>query len=452
MGVSKRLAITDTIAPKTVAPDGAFESLSILTDVRPNSTQVITLTGFGGTDSFKVTSVAQGGLSTESAAFVRGTNAAASDLQTALRTLTGDTLLVVEGTTDAGPYTVQFSGSIHFIPTLSVTNPSGCTGAVTTPARNAITLLGESMRVSETDDILPPTIGTGTVTGGTNEVVTAAFSSGTDGGTFGLRVKGLVEHFAFDATKATIEAELADQFANGPNAGGAPTVASTGTNDVQTIELGDIAAADTYKLSAGGVKTSLLTYAADSSAAIKAALEALPAFAGVTLTVVSVDDDTYTVTANQHRAEAVITITDATGFTPTGVTATTPGVRTGLTFTFATAPLAGRPILSDNRIGFAFCDDALTDGGVLEPATVTATTPGVAGSVSFAYTENGAGDSVLASIFNALGRCVAATTVDAATPVVFSNLFAGTYTVAFRTVEDGAVSKPATASTTITSS
>jgi len=86
--------------------------------------QIVTLTGFDGTDSFKLTYDGS-----ESAAFVRGTNATAAAIQTALRTLTGDTGLTVSGTTDAGPFTVTFSDTVT-PKVLSVTSPSGCTGSV----------------------------------------------------------------------------------------------------------------------------------------------------------------------------------------------------------------------------------------------------------------------------------------------------------------------------------
>lgn len=92
-----------------------------------NLVQVITLSGFGGTDHFKLTYNGSEGTTT----YTRGTNATASAIQTGLRTLTGDTGLTVAGTTDAGPFTVTFSDVTHAKHQLSVTSPSGCTGAVT---------------------------------------------------------------------------------------------------------------------------------------------------------------------------------------------------------------------------------------------------------------------------------------------------------------------------------
>lgn len=88
-------------------------------------TQVITLTGFAGTDSFKLTYNA-----VETVAFVRQTNATAAAIQTALRTATGDTGLTVTGTTDEGPFTVVFTGGWDAL-AITVTSPVGCTGAVT---------------------------------------------------------------------------------------------------------------------------------------------------------------------------------------------------------------------------------------------------------------------------------------------------------------------------------
>lgn len=106
--------------------------------------EVITLTGFSGTDSFKLTYNAVEGATT----YTRGTNATAAALQTGLRTLTGDSGLTVTGTTDAGPFTVTFSagytdgviGVAGATATISVTSPSGCTGAVAVSTRGGYTL------------------------------------------------------------------------------------------------------------------------------------------------------------------------------------------------------------------------------------------------------------------------------------------------------------------------
>lgn len=87
-----------------------------------NTVQLITLSGFDGTDSFKLTYNG-----TETAAFVRGTNATAAAIQTALRTATGDATLGVSGTTDAGPFTVTFTATTTPIYALTVTSGTGGT-------------------------------------------------------------------------------------------------------------------------------------------------------------------------------------------------------------------------------------------------------------------------------------------------------------------------------------
>jgi len=94
------------------------------TDLDVNKVQVVTLTSWGAGDSFKLS---YNGSAT--AAFVQGTNGAAADIQAALRTLTGDASLTVTGTDDAGPFTVTFTTTPVDI--LTVTNATGCTGAVT---------------------------------------------------------------------------------------------------------------------------------------------------------------------------------------------------------------------------------------------------------------------------------------------------------------------------------
>lgn len=109
------------VAPTTDgSADGIYQSES----------QVITLTGFASTDSFKLTFDGD-----ETVAFVRGTNATAADIQAGLEDLdsVGTGNVTVTGTTDAGPFTVVFAGDLANadVSSLSVTNPSGCTGAVT---------------------------------------------------------------------------------------------------------------------------------------------------------------------------------------------------------------------------------------------------------------------------------------------------------------------------------
>ena len=88
--------------------------------------QVVTLTSWGVGDSFKLS--VDGG-ATATAAFVQGTNGNASDLQTAMRTLTGDASLTVTGTDDAGPFTITFVAADPAV--VTVEDATGCTGAVT---------------------------------------------------------------------------------------------------------------------------------------------------------------------------------------------------------------------------------------------------------------------------------------------------------------------------------
>jgi hypothetical protein len=144
MGTAQRLRVDDVSGGGTPAPlvGGAsgsprFRFMGNMGhgDVRGDSarTQVITLGAFAGTDSFKVRvrALADAGAAaaTDTAAFVRGTNAAASDLQTALRTATGDTGLTVAGDTDEGPFTVTFVNKKGF-PLFELVTLSACSGNV----------------------------------------------------------------------------------------------------------------------------------------------------------------------------------------------------------------------------------------------------------------------------------------------------------------------------------
>lgn len=62
--------------------------------------------------------------------FIRGSNATAAALETAIRIQTGDGGLTVTGTTDTGPFTVTWSTYADET-ALSVTNPTTCSGIVT---------------------------------------------------------------------------------------------------------------------------------------------------------------------------------------------------------------------------------------------------------------------------------------------------------------------------------
>jgi len=102
-------------------------------------------------------------------------------------------------------------------------------------------------------------------------------------------------------------------------------------NEVQTIELNDIGAADTFTLTYGGQTTSTITFNATPAtfaADIQTKLLALSNIGPADVTVTATDGNSMVVTfVGDLRGRQVtqITITDVAGFTPTGVTATTPG-------------------------------------------------------------------------------------------------------------------------------
>jgi hypothetical protein len=101
-----------------------------LRDVYHNEVQDVVLTGFSGTDSFKLTFQGQ-----ESAALVRGTNYDAPSIVAALEGLSnigvGD--VAVTNVSDAG-FTVTFQGALADtdVGLLTVTSGSGVTGVATT--------------------------------------------------------------------------------------------------------------------------------------------------------------------------------------------------------------------------------------------------------------------------------------------------------------------------------
>lgn len=164
MAVAKNLRGTDRANPvpeftgvgrrKRGELDGNFGTA----DVRGSLlTRVITLANFGGVDSFKVKVVigtrdriditdqeeGRAGAAQTTAAFVRGTNCAASDLQAALRTATGDTALTVAGNTDAGPFTVTFAATPHRQALdFQLITLLGCSGHITSAATAYVTSNG----------------------------------------------------------------------------------------------------------------------------------------------------------------------------------------------------------------------------------------------------------------------------------------------------------------------
>ena len=121
MGAANSLRNTDHAHPVAQAASGPAVQVGLqgnmgYQDVRGRlSTRVITVASFAAADEFKLRCVFSDGstASTETIAFTDGTDAAASDIQTALRTATGDTGLTVAGTTDAGPYTVTSGRDPH---------------------------------------------------------------------------------------------------------------------------------------------------------------------------------------------------------------------------------------------------------------------------------------------------------------------------------------------------
>lgn len=97
--------------------------------------QVVTLTSYGGTDSFTLKDPLT---LNETVPFVRGTNGTAAAVQAALRTLTGDASLTVAGTTDEGPFTVTWVAETTRQPVLEQGTVSGCTLAVTVSTKGGV--------------------------------------------------------------------------------------------------------------------------------------------------------------------------------------------------------------------------------------------------------------------------------------------------------------------------
>lgn len=105
------------------------------------------------------------------------------------------------------------------------------------------------------------------------------------------------------------------------------------SNEIQTIDLNDIGAADTFKLTHNAVASAQITFAADMSTAIQTALEALASIGTGNVTVAKGAGQTYACTfvgALAHTDVSAITITNSAGFTPGVVTETNKG-QTGLT-------------------------------------------------------------------------------------------------------------------------
>ena len=116
------------------------------------------------------------------------------------------------------------------------------------------------------------------------------------------------------------------------------TLANSAENEVQTIDLGDFGAADTFTLTWDGNATDPITHDTDISTDIDTALEALAGIAVGDISVSRTSETVYVVTFEGALAEqdvSAITITDATGFTPTGVTETNAGVAPDEEYTYS---------------------------------------------------------------------------------------------------------------------
>lgn len=443
---------------------GQFDATSEFRDVRANRIQTLTLASYGGVDSFtiRVETSDLGRVVTSS--FVRATSASAANIQAALRTATGDSDLTVTGdgggtTSDAGPFVITHTKSAfrRSFPRYTVAG-TGCTGTVAVTADvpegdATIQALGESNRVSETDSILKPTIGVITVTNSTHRVDTLDYAASTAGGTFNLRVGGKdLGAAAWNASVAAVQALITAQ---APTAEAA-VVTKRGTNEVQTLTLTSFDAGDTIKLTHAGVESAAVTASAVAGVTLadfQAKADALfaltiPGYAAgacvVTQTTLNV---TYVFTFSGQTVigdQTAITATSGTGSASGVFVETTPGVHDGYVFTYPRA-------VPDVRYVLTLSAQALTDSGTTaKTAVFSTTTAGVLGQTSTAYTENGAGDTVLAAAVNDTTGKSYGFVGDAATPVVHIGLPNGSYHMIIRTVEDGRVSKADTKAFTVT--
>jgi hypothetical protein len=139
MTASKRLTTTGHGNPVRevggVIPDSPYRAAGDFSDVRRGKGITITPLGFGAGDEFKLrvwsnAYVGRGSSGPETGtpyvdtiAFTHGTDALKSDLQTALRTATGDTGLLVGGTDSDGPFTITAGAeaSIPFMQAVAIT-------------------------------------------------------------------------------------------------------------------------------------------------------------------------------------------------------------------------------------------------------------------------------------------------------------------------------------------
>lgn len=117
-----------------------------------------------------------------------------------------------------------------------------------------------------------------------------------------------------------------------------------GLADIQTLEFNDIAAADTFTLTHNSLATAVVTYSADMTTDITAALEGIASFEPGDFSVSKTDLNTYVVTFDAALgAVSPLTITNPVGFTPTGVTNTQDGSGAGgYTYTVSFVPAMSR--------------------------------------------------------------------------------------------------------------
>lgn len=100
------------------------------------------------------------------AAFVAGTNMTAAAMQSALRTLTGDSGLTVSGSTDAGPFTITFvnllgdRAEVHAV-RISSSTITGVTTAVTSPKGYALRVTNHDSSIDLYFNVNSATVPTG---------------------------------------------------------------------------------------------------------------------------------------------------------------------------------------------------------------------------------------------------------------------------------------------------
>ena len=470
--------LADTKSALRPSASAQIDTDSSLRDARGNRVQLITVSSFGGGDEFALTAELNGQNLGDTISFTNGTDAASSDIQTALRTLLTDTC-TVSGSTNAGPYTVTFLASEYArkFPKLQVASSTGCTAvvsvvqgaqelAVVAAAEFGINKLGESHRVSETDTIMRPTIGTITVNAGTDQIDSLTYEAGTNGGTYnftyhaGISVGvstpfGGVGGIAWNSTTAVFQAQL-DAVAGTD----APTVSLYSGGEVQTIDLNDVAQNDTFKIATGAggtAKTASITVPSlvDSGTALAAliATRLNTVLGAASVSVSATDGNTYVVTWLKPGNQVQMQVTDQSGFTcndpdSTGVATNTAGTVAVWRFTWESGNQAGRPVVL-GTLGTS--SNLLTATAVATEVTWATVTPGVLGNISGAYTERGSGDSILGAAINDSTGNSYGFQVDADSAIAVSSLPPGDYHLIARTIEDGRVSKADSKAFTMTS-